>query len=257
MATTSEQLAQAVAAINALQQTYAQEVGKWQTERTELARLLGTAVAAVPVMRKVFYVDAINGNDTNEGTSAKPFASIEKALFTTGTIHAGSVDIVLKPGVYDVTTARIYRNICLSIFGETQASVDSVVVNWRSLAHEIFNGLFICRYMTLNRHKVVGAFHNMAVIKVHASNCIFGTYIANGVSSTNRSLHFITAGTPLFSAESAGGLVSMEAFYGENTEATPASIAVTRSMNLLYKPVKSILSNFVNEITELQNVRII
>lgn len=256
MATTSEQLAQAVSAINALQQTYSQEVGKWQTERTTMAALLANAITAVPNLRKVFFVDAVAGNDANEGTSAKPFATLDKALALAATIYAGSVDVFLRPGVYDVTVFRQYANIKLFIGGTTLEHVNNVVINWRSTSHDGVNAMFAMRYCTVNRHAVETAAHQKSVIKLTSGSAVFGGYVAGAISATNRAFHFISDGCPLFSTEAAGAFVSMEFTYAENTNAVSVSIAQNRSMMLMYKPVNTILSNFGTATTELKHARI-
>jgi hypothetical protein len=257
MATTSEQLAQAVSAINALNQTYTQEVGKWQGERSSLTNLLAQAIAAVPSMRKQFFIDAVNGNDANEGTSSKPFATIEKALNFAAQTFAGSVEIYLRPGVYDVTNFRVFMGIRLFIGGTNIANVNDVVINWRAPAHDLYNGLFSCRFCTINRVGMEGALHTKAVIKLTNAGAMIGTYISGVVSATNRSFHFISDGCALFASEAAGAFASAEFMYAENTNATSASIAQSRGMLLLYKTANTILSNFTSAITEIKHARFV
>jgi hypothetical protein len=257
MATTSEQLAQAVSAINTLNQTYTQEVGKWQGERNTLTTLLAQAIASAPSMRKQFFIDSINGNDTNEGTSSKPFATIEKALNLASQIFAGSVEIYCRPGVYDVTTYRTYMGIRLFIGGTAINNTNDVVINWRAPAHDLYNGLFSCRFCTLVRVAIESAAHIKAVIKLTQAGAMFGAYIAGTISATNRSFHFISDGCGLFAAESAGGFVSMEFSYAENTNATSVSIAQSRGMLLLYKTSNTILSNFGTAVTEIKHARFV
>lgn len=256
MATTSEQLAQAVTAIADLNQTYTAEVGKWQTERTSLAALLASAITAVPNLRKVFFVDSVAGNDANEGTSAKPFATLEKALSLAAAIYSGSVDVFCRPGSYDVTTFRQYANIKLFIGGTALEHVNNVVINWRSTAHDFVNAMFAMRYCTVNRVSVDTPTHQKSIAKLTGGLAVFGGYVAGGVSATNRAFHYISDGCPLFSTEAAGTFVTMEFTYAENTNAVSVSIAQNRSMMLLYKPVNSILSNFGTAVTEIKHARI-
>ncbi len=251
MATTSEQLAQAVSAINALNQTYAQEVGKWQGERNSMMTLLSQAIAAVPNMRKQFFIDSVNGNDANDGTSSKPFATIEKALALATTIWSGQVEIICRPGVYDVTTTRNYSNINLYIGGAVAANTNDVIINWRSNAHDLTNCIFRSRFCTINRTYVETAEHQKAVVKLTGGAAVIGAYAPGTISATNRSLHFISDGCPLVATEAAGAFVSLEATYAENTSASPKNLVQTRNMLLLYKTINSILSNFITPATAI------
>lgn len=257
MATTSEQLAQAVSAINTLNQTYAQEVGKWQGERNSLTTLLAQAIATAPNMRKQFYVDAVNGNDANEGTSSKPFATLEKALNLAAQTYAGSFEIYLRPGVYDVNNYRAFMGIRLFIGGTSIANVNDIVINWRSPAHDVYNGLFSCRFCTINRVGMEGSAHIKAVIKLTSAGAMIGAYIPGVVSATNRSFHFISDGCALFATEAAGGFASAEFMYAENTSATAVSIAQSRGMMLLYKTANTVLSNFTSAVTEIKHARFV
>lgn len=256
MASTSEQLAQAIQSINTLNQTYNQELSKWQTERSALTTLLANAIAAVPSMKKTFYVDSVNGNNANEGSATKPLATLDKALELASAMYAGSVDILLKAGVYDVTVKRTYSNINLVIAGTSLANVDNIVVNWQSNAHDLFNGLLSMYYLTINRVKVAAAQHQQAVFKLTNAGAAFGLPIGGAVSSTYRAFHFISQECPLASAERVGGFVSCEFMYAENTGATSTVLVNQRLMTLLYKTVNSILSNFTTPATEIKHASV-
>ncbi|MEL8055045.1 MAG: hypothetical protein AAGK66_02730 [Pseudomonadota bacterium] len=73
MTTTSDQLTQAIAAINALEQTYAQEA---QAIRDQV----NAAIVAAPILYQSVHVDALNGSDENLGTLAAPVATLQRAI---------------------------------------------------------------------------------------------------------------------------------------------------------------------------------
>lgn len=256
MATSSEQLAQAVSAINSLNQTYSQEVGKWQTERTAMTAQVAAALAAMPSLRKQFFVDAVAGVDTNDGTSSKPFATIEKALSLATTFFGGQIEILLRPGVYDVTSYRSYNNLNLYIGGTAAANVNDVIINWRANAHDLVNGLFRMRFCTTNRVNVDTASHQKAIVKLTGGCALFGAYVVGGISATNRAFHFISEGCPLVACESGGGFASTEYMYAENTAASATPLVQQRGMTLIYKPVNSILSNFSTPPTEIKHASV-
>ncbi len=61
-----------------------------------------SAIAAPPV---TYYVDAVNGSNSNDGTStAEPFKTITKALSYS---NAGGT-VMIKPGVYDEANGETF-----------------------------------------------------------------------------------------------------------------------------------------------------
>ncbi len=68
---------------------------------------LVSAINAVPrIMSKIFYVDAVNGNDDNDGSQSFPFQTIPKAI---SSIPSGATaDIYIKEGQSHVIDSLIY-----------------------------------------------------------------------------------------------------------------------------------------------------
>jgi hypothetical protein len=70
------QIADLVTATNSLITTF-------NTKKSGIDAAVAAAIAAVPEMNKVWYVDQINGLDSNAGTPSAPFKSINKAVSST------------------------------------------------------------------------------------------------------------------------------------------------------------------------------
>ncbi len=70
---------------------------------------LVSAINAVPgMMSKTFYVDAVNGNDSNDGSQAAPFATLKKAI---DSAPPGAVCyIYLLDNAPHIVSANIYAN---------------------------------------------------------------------------------------------------------------------------------------------------
>jgi len=51
----------------------------FQNKKAEIDAAVAAAVAAAPRLYRIYYVDAVNGDDANEGTQAAPFATVKKA----------------------------------------------------------------------------------------------------------------------------------------------------------------------------------
>ncbi|MBY0444349.1 MAG: hypothetical protein K2Q15_03965 [Burkholderiales bacterium] len=70
------QIAELVSATTALVTTF-------NGKKKEIDQAVSAAVAAVPVLRRVWYVDQISGLDSQLGTPSSPFKTIDKALSAT------------------------------------------------------------------------------------------------------------------------------------------------------------------------------
>ena len=83
-----------------------------------------SGVISVPLIKNVtaydeitFYVDAVNGNDSNEGSKTNPLKTIQKAidLLSTGEIIATTLDIQCAPGTYDAPTKESMHKVFADI----------------------------------------------------------------------------------------------------------------------------------------------
>jgi len=68
-------------------------------------------------MNKTFYVDSLNGNDINSGTTASPFATIKKAVDSVPNGAYGY--ILLKDGVHTLTQDIFLNNKRILIYGNS------------------------------------------------------------------------------------------------------------------------------------------
>lgn len=81
---------------------------------------------ALPVSKR-FYVDGVNGDDNNNGTSTEPFKTLQKFIDICNNSNGGQADIRCY-----ITTAGIYNINCNSITGAAihiTGNVDNVVIN--------------------------------------------------------------------------------------------------------------------------------
>jgi hypothetical protein len=82
---------------------------------------------ALGQFRKKFYVNAVNGDDNNDGTSTNPFKTIKKACDSTPI--GGAVEIVLKTDVnLDNTIVLVNKNVYL--VGSYKITIQNDSSNW-------------------------------------------------------------------------------------------------------------------------------
>jgi len=84
--------------ISALTTEAARLLQVFQTKEAAIDAAVADAVAAVSLQVKNYYVDAINGSDSNAGTSAAPFLTLNKALGELNGVSGLSSTIYLAPG---------------------------------------------------------------------------------------------------------------------------------------------------------------
>ncbi|PWY44426.1 DUF1565 domain-containing protein [Pseudomonas sp. RW405] len=72
----------------------------YQTRKAGIDAAVVAAIAAVPETSRAWYVDQINGLDTNDGTQAKPLKTINRAIAMTPASGYCTVNLV---GDYDLT----------------------------------------------------------------------------------------------------------------------------------------------------------
>jgi hypothetical protein len=83
--------------ISALTSEAARLLQVFQTKESSINAQVAAAVAAVPTMTKTYYVDAVAGNDSNAGTSAAPWLTLNKALTTINGLSGHDITIYLAP----------------------------------------------------------------------------------------------------------------------------------------------------------------
>lgn len=83
-----------------------------------------SGVISVPLIKNVtvydeleLYIDANNGNDSNEGSQSSPFKTIQKAIdiMCTGEIIATTLNIQCAPGTYDAPTKESMHKVFADI----------------------------------------------------------------------------------------------------------------------------------------------
>ncbi|WP_054888420.1 hypothetical protein [Pseudomonas sp. NBRC 111118] len=88
--------------------------------RASINDTVAKAVAAVPTMKKIFYLNALSGSDTNDGlTSDKPLKTIEKAVAMT---PVGGVCSLRLQTDYDMTTEINIENIKVELRSDVIAT---------------------------------------------------------------------------------------------------------------------------------------
>lgn len=93
-----QQIADLVAEASALNATF-------QSKKAEIETALAAAVAMAPSMIRTYYVDAVNGDDGNDGNQTAPFATIKKAVDSVPKYGGGL--IFLKSGQTHMLTDHV------------------------------------------------------------------------------------------------------------------------------------------------------
>lgn len=159
MSLTSD-IAALVTAVNTLIATYDGKKG-------QIDNAIAAAIAAVPLPARVFYVDQVNGNDNNDGTSpATCLQSIQKALSLAGAGRA--VDIRLmrdhtltSPTIAMLPGQQVRISSHLSVLGSVKyklylglhANTASVPGDWRVGC--FYAPAYGCTTLNLNSIEVV------------------------------------------------------------------------------------------------------
>lgn len=244
MATQSEQLASAIAAITQLNQTFTAEVAQWQQQRTSMQSLLNQAVAAVPNLSKSYWVDALNGNDANQGTQAQPLATLAKAYDMASSLNAGRALINLKPGVYEWFSHSRNLHFDLQIFGEIEQSGQTIInAPENSTCIALYSASLYLRDVTIRRIGSGGSVHYpFALLHGGASLACGISALSGATSSVLNRFKYIGNVSTLVKAERGWGFFSFERSFAESINAVPQPLYEARNQ-LLVNTINSVLSN--------------
>jgi hypothetical protein len=117
--------------ISALTSEAARLLQVFQTKETSINAAVNAAVAAVPLQVKNYYVDAINGSDSNAGTSAAPFLTLNQALTMINGVSGLSATIWLAPGdagsTYTFDRNAILSNSCVIFRSSGSGSIKPII----------------------------------------------------------------------------------------------------------------------------------
>ncbi|MEJ8676009.1 hypothetical protein [Chromobacterium amazonense] len=83
-------------------------------KKNEIDKAVSAAVVAVPELRKRWYVDQVNGSDSNPGTEKLPFANIKKAVDAT---PVGGVAVIFLKSDCDLADLVVITGKCIQIYG--------------------------------------------------------------------------------------------------------------------------------------------
>lgn len=259
MPTQSEQLASAIAAITQLNQTFIAEVANWQLQRTSMQTLLNQAVAAVPNLIKTYYVDLINGNDSNAGTSAAaPFATLSKALDLADNMSAGKVIIYLSEGVHEWSSSRTFQGIelvLLPMLGLPSASSNNIIVNCpENITNYFLGGVCRLQGITLRRTGLGGSESFSFVILYFGAVLACGLYAAGITSSQDNQFKYIFDTSPLVRVDRGFGFFTVERGFIECLNATAKPLWGSKNQ-LLVALSSTVSSNVVLPQITLSNVK--
>ncbi|MFS8181400.1 hypothetical protein ACMG4P_07535 [Pseudovibrio denitrificans] len=95
-------------------------IDTFEAKKDEIDQEVQAAVAAFPETHKVFYVDALTGNDSNAGTKEKPLRSLQGAVGRTPI--NGSADIYLLSDVTLPPERYPLRNKSIQLYGHRSPS---------------------------------------------------------------------------------------------------------------------------------------
>ncbi len=114
MATSTEQITDLIAGYTELKQFYENETG--EIEAARLAALSDISDAIAARLSLTVYVDQQNGNDSNDGSLASPFASMQAGI--NDAPEGGEVEVVLI-GDYHMYDVVFTGNRIVNIVGDT------------------------------------------------------------------------------------------------------------------------------------------
>jgi len=105
-------------------------IDNFSAKKAEIDTAVSNAIAAVPSMSRNFYVDAINGNDANAGSSTAPFQTIKKACDSVPIGGRGVIRIQCdQTHIIDVAVTIGSKNIEIVRNGVTAVPVVHIKAN--------------------------------------------------------------------------------------------------------------------------------
>jgi len=118
----------------------------FQNKKAEIDAAVAAAVAAAPSLYRTYYVDAVNGDDANEGTQAAPFATVKKAC---GAVPAGGFGrILLTDGqthVIDQSIVLLNKRIKLEGMNGSGAAASATLTSTCTVKQSVSGNVNVMR----------------------------------------------------------------------------------------------------------------
>ncbi|EOG3619348.1 hypothetical protein ACK9U2_001183 [Pseudomonas putida] len=111
----------------------------FQARKTEIAAAVASAIAAVPEMSKIYYVNQLTGDDSNAGTATSPLKSIAKAV--SNTPNAGLLTICLQTD-YVHNSAGNFSQRQLNIVSDTGGTKRKLIIGYQQSDSATYLGGF-------------------------------------------------------------------------------------------------------------------
>ncbi|MEK3849930.1 MULTISPECIES: right-handed parallel beta-helix repeat-containing protein [Paenibacillus] len=167
----------------------------------------------------VYYVDAVNGSDSNDGlTKAKAFKTIAKAVSIMKPISLSRFSIVLLPGTYDedVEIKHKLRAQTLELKGETE---DASLYKVKSILVDNFTNRAGIYNLTITTTDKVG------ISLVYCNRTLIQNVIIEGVAATQHGIGSYDANARIVNCRISNKNVAIAAdarsnFYAENCTGT-------------------------------------